>query len=214
MSDDGSLSIADENNSYYSDDDEIFEPLSIPKKTPVINQVKKQIKNMNGFEEDLEIENEEDLENEEEEEYENSDDEEEYEEDDDEEDEDEQYRKITPQLKENLLEKHYPERKYQNYKEVEILAKVVRDKDGNILDENHKTIPILTKYERTRVLGERTRQIQQGSPLFIENPENIIDSYVLAEMELQQKKIPFIIQRPLPYGSTIEYWRLADLEIL
>ena len=97
---------------------------------------------------------------------------------------------------------------------MEILAKVVRDKDGNILDENHKTVPILTKYERTRVLGERTRQIQQGSPLFVENPDNIIDSYVLAEMELQQKKIPFIIQRPLPYGSSIEYWRLADLEIL
>ena len=140
--------------------------------------------------------------------------EEEDDEDDDEEGEDNQYRKITPALKDNLLERHYPEKKYQNHREVEILAKVVRDKDGNILDENHKTVPILTKYEKTRVLGERTRQIQQGSPLFIENPDNIIDSYVLAEMELEQKKIPFIIQRPLPYGSSIEYWSLADLEIL
>ena len=197
------MSDIEDDTSYYSDDDETFEPLSLPKNKPPV------AKNTTDDGELLGEEDEEDGEYEEEQE--NSDDDSENESGDD---EDVQYRKITPVLKENLLEKHYPEKKYQNHKEVEILAKVVRDKDGNILDENHKTIPILTKYERTRVLGERTKQIQQGSPLFIENPDNIIDSYVLAEMELQQKKIPFIIQRPLPYGSTIEYWCLADLEIL
>ena len=32
-------------------------------------------------------------------------------------------------------------------------------------------------------------------------------------MELKEKKIPFIIQRPLPNGNA-EYWALEDLEIL
>lgn len=192
MSDDGSVE-----SSYYSDDDEVFEPLTLPKNNRPVLTGDGEL--LDDYDEEENEENTEVSDNEEE---------------SDEDDEDIQYRKITPEIKENLLEKHYPEKKFQNYKEIEILAKVVRDKDGNILDENHKTIPILTKYERTRVLGERTKQIQQGSPLFIENPDNIIDSYVLAEMELQQKKIPFIIQRPLPYGSSIEYWLLEDLEIL
>lgn len=194
MSDDGSVA-----SSYYSDDDETFDPLVLPSTKKTSGRALDEEGN------DLEEGDEEESDEEEEEES---------DEEDDEEDEDDQYRKITPALKEDLLVRHYPEKKYQNFKEVEILSKVIRDKKGRIIDENHKTIPILTKYERTRVLGERTRQIQQGSPLFIENPENIIDSYVLAEMELKQKKIPFIIQRPLPYGTSIEYWCLADLEIL
>lgn len=196
MSDDGSIA-----SSYYSDDDETFEPLVLPKKKATTSHL---------LDEDGQPLDENDEGSEDEDEEEGSNDEDE----DEEEEEDEEYRKITHTIKENLLERHYPEKKYQNYKEVEILSQVIRDKQGRIVDDHHKTFPILTKYERTRVLGERTRQIQQGSPLFIENPENIIDSYVLAEMELKQKKIPFIIQRPLPYGTSIEYWRLADLEIL
>lgn len=208
MSDDGS-----QESSYYSDDDETFEPLSLPKpktnKPVEVRNISADGEVIDDLEDDNSLFGNEEEEIDDASSYENDEDE-----DEESDNEDNQYRKITPAIKENLLEKHYPEKKYQNYKEVEILAKVVRDKDGNILDENHKTAPILTKYERTRVLGERTRQIQQGSPIFVENPDNIIDSYVLAEMELQQKKIPFIIQRPLPYGSSIEYWRLADLEIL
>ena len=37
--------------------------------------------------------------------------------------------------------------------------------------------------------------------------------YLIAEKELNQKKIPFIIMRPLPNGKK-EYWRLQDLEII
>ena len=41
----------------------------------------------------------------------------------------------------------------------------------------------------------------------------MIDGYLIALKELEQKKIPFIIQRPLPNGGC-EYWRLTDLEII
>ena len=39
----------------------------------------------------------------------------------------------------------------------------------------------------------------------------IIDGYIIAEEELKQKRIPFIIRRPLPNGGS-EYWKLQDLE--
>ena len=35
----------------------------------------------------------------------------------------------------------------------------------------------------------------------------------IAEKELEEKKIPFIIRRPLPNGGS-EYWKVEDLENL
>ncbi|MDC0142054.1 DNA-directed RNA polymerase subunit omega, partial [bacterium] len=92
-------------------------------------------------------------------------------------------------------------------------SKIIRDANGKIKDENHTTIPFLTKYERTRVLGCRAKQINNNSDIFIKNDTNIINSYLIAKEELKQKKIPFIIQRPLPSGIS-EYWKVSDLELL
>ena len=39
------------------------------------------------------------------------------------------------------------------------------------------------------------------------------NSDLIAVKELEQKKTPFIIRRPLPNGGS-EYWRVQDLEIL
>ena len=63
------------------------------------------------------------------------------------------------------------------------------------------------------MLGQRAKQIETGSKPFVKVPENIIDSYVIAELELREKKIPFIIKRPIP-GGAFEYWNLKDLEII
>ena len=93
------------------------------------------------------------------------------------------------------------------------MSNVVRDDNGIIVDPLHKTIPFLTKYERARVLGQRAKQIETGSKPLVKVPENIIDGYLIAEIELEQKKIPFIIRRPLPNGGS-EYWRLSDLQII
>ena len=79
------------------------------------------------------------------------------------------------------------------------------------MDELHKTIPILTKYEKTRILGQRTKQIESGGATLVQVPPNVIDSYLIAKLELEQKKIPFIIRRPLPNGG-MEYWYVSDLE--
>ena len=114
--------------------------------------------------------------------------------------------------KDYLLEIH-TELKQINHSELDALSRVVRDKHGNIIDELHKTIPFLTKYERARILGLRTKQINSGSAIFVEADKDVIDGYNIAVMELEQKKIPFIIQRPLPNGGS-EYWNISDLEII
>jgi len=133
---------------------------------------------------------------------------------DDESDEDENYlQKFDKELTNNYILNNHQEDLAQNYSEILTLSKIVKDEDGNIVDLFHKTNPILTKYEKTRILGLRTKQLNDGAPPLIKLSENIIDSYLIAEMELKEKKIPYIIQRPLPNGNS-EYWALEDLEIL
>lgn len=132
--------------------------------------------------------------------------------DDDAEEDDDYFKKLDEDMQENILQKHHPELIVNNYEEIDALCTIVRDKDGMIIDPLHKTIPYVTRYEKARVLGERAKQINAGSPPFIEVEENIIEGYLIALREFENKKIPFIIQRPLPNGGC-EYWRLRDLEI-
>jgi DNA-directed RNA polymerase I, II, and III subunit RPABC2 len=91
------------------------------------------------------------------------------------------------------------------------MLKVVRDDKGVIIDELHATEPYLTKYERARILGVRAAQINKNAPIFVTVPENIIDGYQIAKLELDAKVIPFIIRRTLSNGAS-EYWSLKDLE--
>lgn len=80
-------------------------------------------------------------------------------------------------------------------------------------DPAHKTYPFLTVYEKTKIIGLRANQLSQGSRPFINVPEHITDVREIARLELDQKRLPFIVKRPMPNGS-YEYWRLADLIIL
>lgn len=84
---------------------------------------------------------------------------------------------------------------------------------GEKADANHRTYPFLTNFERTKIIGLRANQISRGSAPFIAVPKHITDVREIARLELEQKRIPFIIKRPLPNGS-FEYWRLSDLLIL
>ena len=134
------------------------------------------------------------------------------------EDEDEDYddsylQKFDNEITKNYINEFHPECLIHNYDEIAKLTSVVRDSNNIIVDPLHKTIPFLTKYERARILGQRAKQIETGARPFINVPENVIDSYVIAELELQQKRIPFIIRRPIP-GGACEYWNLKDLEII
>lgn len=138
-------------------------------------------------------------------------------EDDDDEDNEEMdenfLQKFSSDINKNYVHEFHPECIIHNYDEISASTKVVRDMTNIIIDPLHRTIPFLTKYERARVLGQRAKQIEAGARPFVSVPENIIDSYIIAELELQQKKIPFIIRRPIP-GGAFEYWSLKDLEIV
>jgi DNA-directed RNA polymerase I, II, and III subunit RPABC2 len=137
------------------------------------------------------------------------------EDEDDEEDEyDENYlQKFDSELNKNYIKEFHAECLNHNYDEVLKLAKVIRDDSNNIIDDLHRTIPYLTKYEKARILGQRAKQIETGAKPLVKVPENIVDGYVIAELELREKKIPFIIKRPIP-GGAFEYWHLKDLEII
>ena len=133
----------------------------------------------------------------------------------DEEDEDEDgemyLKKFDREVNENYIVNNHPECALQNYDEILAMTKVVRDSNYIIIDDLHRTNPFLTKYEKARILGQRAKQIETGATPFVKVPENIIDSYLIAEMELQQGRIPFIIRRPMPNGGS-EYWKISDLE--
>ena len=129
------------------------------------------------------------------------------------EEDNESYQKLEQELDRDILLDFHPEAKYSSYNEVLAQCKIVKDKNGEIIDDLHTTVPFLTKYEKARVLGLRAKQINNGSEPFVNIPNNIIEGAIIAEMELKQKKIPFIIRRPIPNGGS-EYWKISDLEVL
>jgi len=142
------------------------------------------------------------------------DDEEDDSEEEDDDDDDENYlQKFDESLKTNIIAEHYPELKAHNNDEVDIMTRVVRNESGVIVDPLHRTLPFITKYEKSRVLGERAKQINSGAKPFVEVDASLIDGYLIALKEFEEKKIPFIVKRPLPNGGC-EYWKLQDLEML
>lgn len=123
------------------------------------------------------------------------------------------FQKLNKDVHDNIIENYHPELKVHNAHEIKAACKITRDDNGNIVDPLHKTLPFITCYEKTRIIGERAKQINEGAKPFVEVDKSIIDGYLIALQEFKEKKIPFIIQRPLPNGNS-EYWRFCDLECL
>jgi DNA-directed RNA polymerase I, II, and III subunit RPABC2 len=133
---------------------------------------------------------------------------------DNEDQDDENYlQKFDDTLQQQIIADYHPELQSHTYDEITTMARVVRDKRGNVIDPLHQTLPFITRYEKARILGERAKQINAGAKPFVEVEGSVIDGYLIALGEFEQKKIPFMIKRPLPNGGC-EYWKLSDLEIL
>jgi DNA-directed RNA polymerase I, II, and III subunit RPABC2 len=98
----------------------------------------------------------------------------------------------------------------------ELQSKIIVEDYREILEKIHnntkkRTLPFITKYEKTRIIGIRAQQLATGSiPLVsVKGFTNTVD---IALEELKQKKIPFIIKRVLPDG-VMEFWTIDELMI-
>ena len=80
-------------------------------------------------------------------------------------------------------------------------------------DRKHATAPFLTLYEKTKVLSFRASQLAHGATPLVDVPDYLTDVYEIARLELEAKRLPYILKRPLPNG-TYEYWSLGDLLLL
>lgn len=79
-------------------------------------------------------------------------------------------------------------------------------------DSQRITKPVMTKYERVRIIGDRTKQLSLGAKSMIIGVENM-DPKEVAKLELKKKVMPLIIIRPLPSGKK-EKWKVSELEIV
>ena len=132
---------------------------------------------------------------------------------DEDEDGEKYLQKLDESVREQTIANHHPELIIHNYDEVEALTTIIGDKRVVFLELLHRTLPILSKYERTRILGERSKQINDGAKPFVTTDPSIIDGFLIALKELEEKKLPFIIRRPINNGAS-EYWKLKDLEVI
>jgi DNA-directed RNA polymerase subunit K/omega len=114
----------------------------------------------------------------------------------DEDDLDENYlQKLDSDMNKDIIKEYHPELLTHNTEEVEAACVIVRNEYGDIVDPLHRTVPFVTRYERARVLGERAKQINSGAQPFVPIDTTLIDGYLIALQEFEQKKIPFIIPR-------------------
>ena len=146
-------------------------------------------------------------------EYDENDDDDNDDDDDDDDDDENHLQKFDSEAKKNYIASFHPESLSYNNEETESMSHITRNDAGIIIDPFHKTLPFLTKYEKTRILGIRTKQLNEGAKPYVDVNPTIIDGYIIAQLELEHKKLPFIIRRPIPNGSS-ELWRLQDLEII
>ena len=70
------------------------------------------------------------------------------------------------------------------------------------------TIPQLTKYERTLLIGIRAQQLNKGA-LPAVSTDNLTNTIKIAEKELEERRMPLIIRRHIPDG-TYEDWKIDE----
>ena len=78
------------------------------------------------------------------------------------------------------------------------------------------TQPYFTKYEYTTLLACRAQQLAEGAtpvvPLTDFNTADPRFVWKVAEREILDRKLPYLVRRQLPDGTT-EFWSVAELEL-
>jgi DNA-directed RNA polymerase subunit K/omega len=94
---------------------------------------------------------------------------------------------------------------------------VTRESVQEALKEDRTTLPYYTKYEQVALIGARAQQLAEGAkPLVSLDGMRTSDSrfvWNVAEKEVFERKLPFIIHRRFPDGRS-EYWSTQELSIM
>lgn len=105
-------------------------------------------------------------------------------------------------------------RNYEEDNEEKIRGQILTMNEPDSKANTERITPaFLTKYEKARVIGTRALQISKNAPVLVDLGKDDIDPILIAEKELAERKIPFIIRRYLP-DSSFEDWRVNELAIL
>ena len=83
------------------------------------------------------------------------------------------------------------------YKETEHVPEEITSKNNEIL----MGPPMLTRFEKARIMGARALQLSLGAPPFISVPKDTSTSLDIAMEELNERLIPIVIRRVLPNGD-------------
>jgi DNA-directed RNA polymerase subunit K/omega len=75
----------------------------------------------------------------------------------------------------------------------------------------NSSMKMMTKYEKTKIIGMRMEQLARSATPYVD-VQGAFDPFEIAERELEERKIPFMICRTLPNGEK-EYWRLQDMDL-
>jgi DNA-directed RNA polymerase subunit K/omega len=94
---------------------------------------------------------------------------------------------------------------------------VSRESVQEALKQNRITLPYYSKYEQVALIGTRAQQLAEGAKplvsldgMFTSDPKFV---WNVAEKEIFEKKLPFIIHRRLPDGTS-EYWNTQELSVI
>jgi DNA-directed RNA polymerases I, II, and III subunit RPABC2 len=74
-----------------------------------------------------------------------------------------------------------------------------------------------TKYEYTALLATRAQQLAEGAKPLV-NLDGLKQAdpmfvWSVAKREIEQRKLPFLVRRQLPNGTS-EYWSTQELEMM
>lgn len=112
----------------------------------------------------------------------------------------------------DALQRYHPETILDYAEAIEPLVQVEQTPPSGG-DKHHTSQPFLSVYEKTKILSFRSNQLAQGARPYVTVPEHMTNVLEIAKLELTQRKLPYIIKRPMP-DKTFEYWRLSDLMII
>jgi len=117
-----------------------------------------------------------------------------------------QFRKIRENGRDDLTEKEIAviDKECEIIRNREIITKDIPHKPVGITNKDGQIVigpPMLTRFEKARIMGARALQLSLGAPVFIEIPKNATTSLEIAMEELKQRIIPIVIKRTLPNGD-------------